>query len=26
LATGQKLKELVYELHKIEPARKLMFG
>ncbi len=26
LATGPRLKELIYELHKIEPARKLMFG
>lgn len=26
LATQQKLRELIYELHNIEPARKLMFG
>ena len=26
LATARKLKELIYELHSIEPARKLMFG
>ena len=26
LATARKLKEMIYELHSIEPARKLMFG
>jgi 3-oxoacid CoA-transferase A subunit len=26
LATPRKFKELIHELHKIEPARKLMFG
>jgi hypothetical protein len=26
MATERKLKELIHELHSIEPARKLMFG